>query len=430
MKTTTKLVAFLLLSTISFSGILKSEEMSLPVIQKPSILEEGTQRELTLAQVAELLPWAKDSKNFLVDLLDNVQGLTTTEKVDRLVEGIKYVVIESAPKNSELLMRYALNRALVINDVLKSEILVGSVGSDDAKARVLTQSINMALKYYDADIATLTDKKVASPFAQFGIDYFSFLTELNKSIFDASAQYNVQRISLEWLQWDLYRDLNNTIYAAQILKINNSLKMFPATKLADSQSLSYIRQMKKLSQQLNINVGTNSTTSSGNHTQSKIFHHGENYGTFYSSYYSQNKCYKLDTKGNKLGGESDYVNVSHCATGYKTFYSNYYSQNMCYQVDSDDNRMGAQSDYVNVSHCVTGFKTFYSNYYSQNKCYQVDADDNRMGAQSDYVNVTKCTTGYKTFYSSYYSKNLCYYIDADENRMGAQSDYVNDRFCQ
>lgn len=240
------------ISTISFSTIVKADEqVALPVITKPAILAEGTQRELTQAQIAELLPWAKDSKLFLTDLLDNIQGLTSQDKIDRLVEGIKQVVGESAPKNSELLMRYSLNRGLVINTILSGEMASDAVGSQDVKLRVLISSIEMSLKYYDLDIQVLAKKETTS-FVVYGLDYFSFLSELNKSIFDASAQYQIQRTALEWLQWDLYRDLDNATYAPQIVKINNSLKTFSNKKLTDAQYISNIRLMKKTAQQLNV----------------------------------------------------------------------------------------------------------------------------------------------------------------------------------
>ncbi|AUN99021.1 hypothetical protein C0V70_13100 [Bacteriovorax stolpii] len=240
------------IATISFSQMtMAQEEISLPVITKPAILEEGTQRELSASQVAELLPWAKDSKIFLSDLLDNVQTLAPSDKVDHLVEGIKSVVGESAPKNSELLMRYALNRGLVINDILIREVEANSVGMVDVQLRVLKASILMAIKYYDQDMEMMS-KKAKTSFAAFGLDYYDFLSELNKSVFDASAQYSFQRTALEFLQWDLYRDLNNTVYANQIVKINNGLKTFPTKKLTDSQSIALIRQMKSLAKQLKV----------------------------------------------------------------------------------------------------------------------------------------------------------------------------------
>ena len=243
--------ALAVIATISFGSVVKADEIALPIISKPSILEEGTQRQLTAAQIEELLPWAKDSKLFLVDLLENIQGLTTADKIERLADGITAVVGESAPKNSELLMRYALNRGLVLNNILASEMSNDAVGTADARLRVLKSSIQMALKYYDTDMAILS-KKTTAPYVIFGLDYFEFLTELNKSIFDASAQYSIQRTALEWLQWDLYRDLNNASYAAQIVKINNSLKTFPNKKITDAQAIANIRLMKKVAQQLNV----------------------------------------------------------------------------------------------------------------------------------------------------------------------------------
>jgi len=246
MKTMT--LALTLTTLISFNAVL-ADDIRLPVITAPTVLDEGTQRTLTNAQIEELLPWAKDSKVFLNDLLGSVQGLNSQDKNETLKEGIKSVVGESSPKNAELFMRYVLNRAIVLDNMLSKEMDADAAGTIDAKNRVLVSSILMAIKYYDNDLAVLS-KKSTSPYAKFGIEYFDFLYELNKSIFDASAQYNILRTALEWFQWDLYRDLNNAALASQIVKINNSLKIFPTKKLSDSQSISYIRQIKTVTANL------------------------------------------------------------------------------------------------------------------------------------------------------------------------------------
>lgn len=248
-----KFTIIAILTSMLFSTFLKAEDVQIVVVKKPSALEEGTQRDLSPAQIAELLPWAKDSKSMLSDLLENIQGLGAADKVNRMVGGIQQIVGESAPKNSELFMRYVLNRALVLNEMLDKEIDADAVGAIDVKSRVLVLSIKMAIKYYDIDNAKLADQKAVSPFASFGKEYFYFLKELNKSIFDASAQYKIERTSLEWLQWDLYRDLDNASYAAIIIKINNALRIFPSTKLTDSQSIDYIKQVRRVSAGLNLN---------------------------------------------------------------------------------------------------------------------------------------------------------------------------------
>lgn len=243
------LMVLMVLATISFSSVIAAEEITLPKLVSPIALQEGTQRELSADQIAELLPWAKDSKVFLVDLLENTQSLSSFDQLDRLTEGLKQVVEESSMKNAELLMRYSINRALALNDILNKETNADAVGSVDAKVRVLRASIKMAVKYYDIDLNILT-KKSATPFISFGQDYFDFLSELNKSIFDASAQYAIQRTALEWFQWDMYRDVNNTSYAPQIVKINNSLKTFPLKTKSDGQAISYLRQMKSVALQV------------------------------------------------------------------------------------------------------------------------------------------------------------------------------------
>ena len=253
MKSTKSINIFCLLALLVTSS-LRAEEINMPQIEKPSVLNEGTQTELTVGQIAEILPWAKNSKLFLTDLLDNIHSLNTEDKIDSLAQGIKQVVEESNLKNSELFMRYILNRGLVIVQNLDREVEKDSVGSSDVKLRTLMMTIKMAIKYSELDLAKLTNSKMVMPFAKFGITYFTFLNELNKSVFDASAQYALSKISLEWLQWDLYRDVKNTNYAPQILKINNFVKGLPTRKLTDAQSISYIRQIRNTIKQLNLSV--------------------------------------------------------------------------------------------------------------------------------------------------------------------------------
>ncbi|MDD4972745.1 MAG: hypothetical protein PHY93_00260 [Bacteriovorax sp.] len=393
MKTTT-ITALMLLSVLTFSSVLKADDIILPVISKPATLDEGTQRELSSAQITELLPWAKNSKNFLVDLLDNVQDLGAIDKIDRLTDGIKMVVADSTPKNSELLMRYALNRALVVTNILNSEMDANAVGTTDAKTRVLILSIKMALKYYDADMSTIS-KKTASPFAAFGADYFTFLTELNKSIFDASAEYNIQRTSLEWLQWDLYRDLTSAQFASQILKINNALKTFPTKKISDAQAISYIRQMKRVSDQLNIleKREVNNDSEVNVHLKST----GDNDYESDSSGY----CYALSTTGDRMRS----VSADYCLSGkYKSDSSGY-----CYALSNDGDKMKS----VSGDYCLSGnYKSDSSGY-----CYALSTTGDRMRSVSaDY-----CLSGkFKSDSSGY-----CYALSKDGDKMRS----VNADYC-
>jgi hypothetical protein len=377
MKTTLNI---LLLSATLISTAIKAEEMTLPKIVSPLALQEGIQRELSASQIAEILPWAKDSKIFLVDLLDAISSLPMDQKIESLQVGIAQVVTESASKQSEMIMRYSLNRALVLNEILNKETTEGAVGTSDAKARLLIASIKLALKYYDSDIANISSKK-SLPYAAFGVEYFQFLTELNKSIFDASAQYNIQRTALEFLQWDLYRDVNNASFAPQIVKINNSLKMYPTKRISDAYSINYIRQMKKTIENLQLGA---TAKAEERVTSNKTLNTNGKYVSLFSSYNSTNYCYPADRNGNRLGDEM--VSIALCQSGYASIYSSYNSTNYCYPVDAQGKKLGDSN--VDIKFCRAGYAPFYSSYYSTNYCYPVDAQGKKLGDNT--VNISLC----------------------------------------
>lgn len=403
------LILVTLMSLSSFAG----EEITLPNISKPAALEEGTQRQLSAAQIAELIPWAKDSKMFLVDLIDSTQGLSIDDKIERLDFGIKQVVGESAPKHSELLMRYVLNRAIVIKDTLSREMNGEAVGTADAKLRTLIASINMAVKYYEVDMNTLS-KKSTPDFYDFGATYFNFLSELNKSIFDASAQYAIQRTSLEWLQWDLYRDLNNTRHAPVIVKINNALKMIPAGKQSDFQSIKNIQQLKKISTQLTFINDKRPEISRPEVVVPSIVTdtNASRYG--YSTYYA--KCFPKSASGELM--TSSQVDDDYCAKKDSYNYSTYYAK--CYKVSHSGEVM--MSSRVDDVKCAKRNSYNYSTYY--NKCYMVsNAGDVMMSAR---VEDNMCAKPDSYTYSSYYAK--CYKVSNAGDAM--TSSVVDNSYCQ
>jgi hypothetical protein len=238
-------MSVVLVFVMSILSVVHGEDILLPIISKPAVLNEGTQVALTDAQIAELLPWVNKSKIKLNELLVRAEEFSSEERINFLLEGIQLTVNESSSSYSELLMKFTLNRAVVVNQILNDEIDPGSVGLADVRLRVLTTSIKMAIEYVDSDIATLSGKEKVN-YGMFGKYYFNFLNELNKSIYDTSAQYDIQRSALEWLQWDLYRDLNNAKYGPAIIKINKSLKEFPESGVSDQEAISKIRLMKKI----------------------------------------------------------------------------------------------------------------------------------------------------------------------------------------
>lgn len=368
---------------------LNAEEIVIPVITSPSALQEGVQRELTPTQIGELLPWANDSKAFLVDLLDATRGLPVTQKCERLYDGIKQVIGESNPKNSELFMRYILNRSIALADLLAKETDANAVGSVDSKLRVLTLSIGMAITYYDIDLKNITEKK--SSYAGFGIAYFNFLNELSKSIFDASAQYKISRTSLEWLQWDLYRDLNNTSYAQKIVKIHNALRIFPTTSSNDALAIDYIRQVKTVIKQLAIT--RESSRNNQSNTEINIDMASGKYTYFYSAEtlngYYPDGCYPKSSTGKIMW--SDRLLDAHCAsTTSKYYYSsetrngNY--QDGCYVLSTNGKPIYSKK----VNNCGSNTYKYYQSSETRNGyypagCYQISTNGKPMFSEGKVI---------------------------------------------
>ncbi len=332
----------LLLLSLFSTGIKASNELgevALPTILKPDSLDEGTERILSDSQIAELIPWARDSKMFLSDLIDSTQGLSISDKIERLEFGLKQVIKDSTRSNSELFMRYVLNRAIIIKNTLDSEMDNSVVGSEDVKLRVLLSSIKMSINYYDADMSNLA-KKSSPDFKKFAEEYFVFLSELNKSIFDASAQYFVQRISLEWLQWDLYRDINNARHAPKIIKINNALKMSSKEKQSDAQYIRNIQHLKRISLQLEI-LPKNVSSIVENFDNLSINEAREKFT--YSNY--SFRCYKRNPNGETNYTEA--INNRYCANKNKFQFVSQTRE--CYKMSFNDDIMWG--DRVSLSDC-------------------------------------------------------------------------------
>ncbi len=274
---------------------------------------------------------------------------------------------------------------------------------------MLLKSIRFALKYYDVDLAFLT-KKTALPFTSFGKEYFFFLHEMNKSIFDASAQYMVQRLSLEFLQWDLYRDVNNTSNAPQIIKINNALKMYPKKITSDRSALSYIQQMKKLIQQLNLNnIQVPKIEVKEERLVSQLSVILENKDTYYKPSFLNDPrgyCRAVDANGRLDMG--DYHEATRCAYAYAVDKSGY-----CRASDARGNL--SMTDYFEAAKCAVQYLVDKSGY-----CRAADMNGNL--AMTDYFESTKCASQYLVDKSGY-----CRAGDSKGNL--AMTDYFESTKC-
>ena len=229
---------------------LAAEVVSLPEIAPPAGIVEGIEVKLSEEDVARLRPWAKNSKSLLEGLVESIEGFGNAKSIEWLTSGIRDVVEWSHPKHPELLMRYVLNRGLLVDEKLAREMDSNVPGVLRIRKNFLLSSIHLALGHYKSDLSFLDDKAPLAlsqiDFARFGLDYARFLQEFSHQLFDVSAQYQVARLGLGLLHWDLYRDLKNKKYAPTITKVHQRLKIWPELTPAEEDALVFIRQMRKL----------------------------------------------------------------------------------------------------------------------------------------------------------------------------------------
>ena len=216
-------------------------------VYPPQGFDEGTQTALSQEQLDAIKPWANDSKLALEDLLDMAAHSGSLEdQKDILVRGIQKTVLESAPRKTELLLRYTLNRALKVAHELEGNSKV------DTQVRVLRAAMMMALSYYNSDLEFLNgqvlhkevDLKIL-PYGSYAIEFSRLLMSLDSSVFNAAAQYRIAIMALGLFQWDLYRDTRRFEYAPAITRVNALLQTMPTQpSKSDSELLDDLRKLK------------------------------------------------------------------------------------------------------------------------------------------------------------------------------------------
>jgi hypothetical protein len=162
-------------------------------------------------------------------------------------------VSSSGSKRTELLMRMVLNRGLKVLGVLDQYTKATTPGAELQKLRVLKLSAELALKYYQSDVEYMNaqlrggNSLASLPFAQFGVDYATFLMSVNESQMNARAQVAVAQLSLGLLQWDLYRDVNRNLLAPAILRIHTYIEQQPESPDTDDvENVERLRQIRKV----------------------------------------------------------------------------------------------------------------------------------------------------------------------------------------
>lgn len=237
-------------------------------IKPPPQFDEGLETKLSQDQINEIKPWAYNSRLTLEDVYNRTKKIRDVNEIKKiLVDTIQRVVLSSAPRRTELIMRYVLNRTLKIMEEMEAQTAPNVSASlrnsvTQEQVRILKLSIRMAIRYYVNDIefingqAQVTNKSLVNlPFAKFGIEYAKFLMWINESVMNVRAQYNIAIMALGLFQWDLYRDdPNKMLLAPAIQKIYDFLATAP--QKANDSDPNLVQAMRQVRDVFNSTIET------------------------------------------------------------------------------------------------------------------------------------------------------------------------------
>ncbi len=193
---------------------------------------EGTKVDLTEEDVVSLRQWVDTAKNGLDKIPDAIRyKKSPSEKRAILIREFKKIVKDSGNKENEMLMRYVLNRASVVND------MVGPSPTNvvhDSLLSFLIKSRDLAVKFYVDDVkflealhgGTLSSENVElKPMAYFAQAYAFEVFQLAKTFLNPQLEYSFSRAALGWLGNDLNspRNLERALFSSDILQIKELL---------------------------------------------------------------------------------------------------------------------------------------------------------------------------------------------------------------
>lgn len=251
----------ILITSIMLWG-LNAFAIDLPQIQKPSELEvgefaEGTLTALSANDMKEYLPWANNAKKLLEDALRDSKRLPLLERKNFLENEIRSVVRESAPKKYQMLMRFALNRGLLLSDIISKESNQNDTGVIQNELSVLVTTIKTSFEFYESDLefqkrVSMGINSIVIPQADLGFKLAQRMFNLAPSVMDATAQYQFMKKTFEILSWDLLQDSESKKYAEEIVDIYKVTSKMPTDVKNDEEAIKHVRSLNYLKNKLKV----------------------------------------------------------------------------------------------------------------------------------------------------------------------------------
>jgi hypothetical protein len=211
------LAAALLLSA-SLASARPQDRETAPKIPPPRSLtfpngfQEGTGFIIDPKDIQEERTFIDASFVTIKTLLRDLPGWRYSEARKNLVDGIQEIVNASGGDKVETLMRISLNRALFVTDTLDRYSTPYAPGVVDGQVRMLWRSLLYARDYARFDHALLdsllakTPAQDPLPYAEYGLEYATFISALMDSIVPVRAQFIVAFATVGWLHEDIKMD--------------------------------------------------------------------------------------------------------------------------------------------------------------------------------------------------------------------------------
>jgi hypothetical protein len=211
---------------------------------------EGTKTQLSASEIADLKQWVENAKHDLSILQDEHERGSLEERRSSLTRDFEAIVGRSGKKENELLMRYVLNRALEISEIVgptpdPSE-LQSLVSFLDATIELSKGFYTDDQKYLEA-IGKGVAAELQTPMDVFAYKYTELLLGFSRTFLRPELEYRITYKALGWLGNDLNssRNLSRVQHSEVIVRIGRLQAKFPEEPAgASHEILKSIRKFK------------------------------------------------------------------------------------------------------------------------------------------------------------------------------------------